>query len=1117
MKTYVSLLIPILLLMGTGCSSKDQPSEAVSDSSKEPLFELLSPDRTNITFDNALSEGTGINRNVLMYEYFYNGAGVAVGDLNNDGLEDLYFTGNMSYNKLYLNKGNMEFQDITQASGVAGRKNTWKSGVTMADVNGDRRLDIYVCYTGQLPLDRRIDELYINQGVDQNGRPVFKEQAQEYGLAQPHSSNKASFFDYDRDGDLDLFLLNHNVKSLPILDRENTKKQLAKEDPVNGVRLYRNDNGRFTDVTEQAGIQSSTLMYGLGTGIADINNDGWPDIYIANDYSPPDYLYINNQDGTFTDKLSDYMQHTSFASMGIDIADINNDALLDIYVLDMLPEDNRRQKILNSPNDWGEFEKNVDVGFHHQYTRNVLQLNNGNQTFSEISHLAGVAKTDWSWAPLAADYNNDGYKDLFVTNGNVRDVTNRDYIQYERSYIRQQGSNLQSSDVAHLLQQLPGIKLENYMFQNNGDLTFDDVSTQWGVDIPSNSQGAAYTDLDSDGDLDLVTSNINDPAFIFENKSIERSDRHYLQVSLEGTGKNTYGIGSKITIYTKEGRQYLEQMPMRGYLSSVSPVLHFGLGNHASVDSLHITWPDGRQQTLIDMAVDQKITLRQDEATTSDNVSPPSPPLFEPTTSPISFNHRLKPGINDFKRQPLMVNAKSTVGPILAKADLNADGLGDIFVGGGNGQAGQIYLQQSDGSFSLSSQSAFASAQSSTDADALFFDANGDGHSDLYVASSGYGTYAPIDPALQDRLYLNDGQGNFANITDELPDMPVSSSTVTATDINNDGALDLFVGGYVIPGQYPKAPRSYILINNGNGSFTDQTSQMAPGLRETGMVSDAVWHDLNGDQTKELIIAGYWMPLSVYEITDGQLVDATETYFDRPYYGLWNDILLEDLNNDGRADLLAGNLGTNSRLHASEEEPAKLYYGDFDQNGSVDPILFYYTQGTSYPFATLPELSRQLPIMESRFSSNEQYGKATLKNIFTDEELEQAQVLNADHLQTTLFLHDESNQFVRSKLPVEAQFSPVFVSHTLDFNNDGFKDLFLGGNQNHSPIRFGKYDANYGMLFKGDGTGGFKYVPQHQSGFSITGDLRSVLQIDNTLLFGINGKPLRAYQFNSNN
>jgi hypothetical protein len=1109
MKAYISLILAILMA-AVGCSTEENKSEAPLK--QDTLFTLLSPKETNIHFSNTLSEGTGINRNVLMYEYFYNGAGVAVGDLNNDGLDDLFFTANMGYNKLYLNRGEMKFQDITQHAGVPGRKNTWKSGVTMADVNGDGLLDIYVCYTGQLPLDRRIDELYIHQGVNQNGRPIFEEQAANYGLTQPHSSNQASFFDYDRDGDLDLFLLTHNVQSLPILDKESIRQQLTKNDPVNGIRLYRNDSGKFTDVTQQAGIQSSPLMYGLGTGIADINKDGWPDIYIANDYSPPDYLYINNQDGTFTDKLGEYVQHTSFASMGIDIADFNNDALPDIYVLDMLPADNRRQKILNNPNDWGEFNKNVEVGFHHQYTRNVLQLNNGNNTFSEISHLAGVAKTDWSWAPLAADYNNDGHKDLFVTNGNVRDVTNKDYIRYEQQYIQQQNSNLQSSDVKHLLQELPVSKLKNYIFQNNGDLTFKDASAKWGVDIPSNSHGAAYTDLDNDGDLDLVTSNINDPAYIFENRNSAQSDAHFLKVALEGTGKNTYGIGSKITIYTKGEKQYLEQMPMRGYLSSVSPTLHFGLGNHDTVDSLQIIWPDGQEQQLTDIPADQQITLQQEKASVTSPENTPPPKLFEPVPSPISFTHQLKQDLNDFKRQPLMINAQSTVGPAMAKADLNADGLEDIFVGGGADQTAKIYLQEAEESFVEHPQPAFNAAQRSTDVEALFFHANDDGHPDLYVASGGYGNYSPIDPALQDRLYLNDGDGNFADATDGLPDMPTSSSAVTTTDINNDGALDLFVGGHVIPGRYPELPRSYLLINDGNGSFTNQTAQIAPELRHIGMVRDAGWYDLNGDPNQELIVAGHWMPLSIFELNDGQLLNVTDTYFDRSYHGFWNTILIEDFNNDGKPDLLAGNLGTNSRLHASMQEPAELYYNDFDENGSIDPILFYHIQGTSHPFPTLSELRRQLPVMDSRFSSHEQYGKATLNDVFTDTELDNAQKLKADYLHTSLFLNEGNSTFVKQDLPIEAQFSPVFVSHILDYNNDGEKDLFLGGNQNHSPIRFGKYDANYGMLLQGNGEGDFNYVPQHRSGFKLTGDIRSLLDLNDTLLFGINGQPIEAYQ-----
>lgn len=1111
MRPILHFFLFTFLSLFLGCLSINHQT----NSSQNNLFRLLSVEKTNVDFSNTLSPGIGINRNVLMYEYFYNGGGVAVSDLNGDGFDDIYFTGNMTYNKLFLNKGDMVFEDITRLAGVSGRKNTWKTGVAMADVNGDGLIDIYVCYSGQLPLKRRIDELYINQGVDNNGIPQFEEKAKEFGLANPHSSNMAAFFDYDRDGDLDLFLLTHNVESLPILNEKETKELLTENDLINGARLYRNDNNQFIDVTKKVGIQSSPLMYGLGIGISDINNDGWPDIYIANDYSPSDYLYINNQDGTFTDKLNSFLGHISFASMGIDIADINNDTLLDIFVLDMLAEDNKRQKLLNIPNNWEQFDKNVKMGFHHQYMRNMLQINNGNGTFSEIGQLAGVSNTDWSWTPLVADYNNNGWKDIFVTNGILHDITNRDFIEYKRKYIKNKNSNLQPSDVSTMLRQLPSTNLKNYIYENNSDLTFTDRTSEWGMDFTINSNGAVYSDLDNDGDLDLITNNLNEQAHIFENQASDQLNNHYLQVKLKGPNKNSYGIGSKITLYSQDEKQYLEQMPMRGYLSSVSPILHFGLGQKSQVDSLRIVWPDGKKQTISDVETDQRVTLKYEDALESNKHFVSKPTLFSEVDFSVDFFHRIKNDINDFKRQPLMVNPKSFLGPALAKADLNDDGLEDFFIGGGYGQTGKIYLQQSDGRFGEQVQTAFKMDKNSEDVDAVFFDANGDTYPDLYVASGGYHNFSPLSPSLQDRLYLNDGSGKFAKNPRALPQMYTSTGSIAITDINQDGWPDLFVGGYVIPGRYPEKPRSYILFNNGKGQFQDQTNEVAPGLQEIGMVSDADWYDLNKDGTEELIITGNWMPISIFVNEEGKLSNQTDLYFNKSYSGLWNKIVIDDFNNDGKPDLLAGNFGLNSQLKATQGEPAELYYNDFDNNGSIDPILCFYIQGTSYPYVTLDELIKQISSIQSRFSSYEEYAKSTIKDIFTKNELATAKKLQANYLKTTLFLMNEDGKFRSKKIPIESQFAPIFAINSLDFNKDGNKDLLLSGNMNEARIRFGKYDANYGILLKGDGKGNFEYIPQYKSGFDLQGDVRSTLKINETLLFGINHQPIKAYKLKS--
>lgn len=1108
---YIVLVVTSLLLVGCTEEQRDAAPE------RETYFEMLSPEQTQINFANTLSERPTPHRTELLYEYFSNGGGVAVGDVNGDGLDDIYFTGNMSYNKLYLNRGGMVFQDATSDAGVAGRRNTWNTSVTMADVNGDGRLDLYVCYSGELPLDRRVDELYINQGTDGNGVPRFEEQAETYGLAHPHSSNQAYFLDYDRDGDLDLFLQTHNVKTLPRRGRDATQALRSQDDPVNGNRFYVNNGGYFEDITRKVGIESSPETYGLGAGISDVNKDGWPDIYVGNDYYAPDYLYINEQDGTFTNKLETSVGHTSRSSMGVDASDINNDALSDIIVADMLPKESSRMKLMYLPNDRDAHEQDIRSGNYHQFTRNTLQLNNGDGTFSEIGQLAGISNTDWSWAALAADFDNDGWKDMFVTNGILHDHTNRDFLRFKDAYSARRGYNLTPQDVGRLMSQMPSNELENYIFRNTGGVTFETVTSRWGMDRPLNSNGAAYADLDNDGDLDLVTNNINVEASIFENQSRETNGNAYLRVALDGAEGNTYGLGAKVTMYTGETKQYLEQFPARGYLSSVSPILHFGLGSHERVDSLRVVWPDGREQVLRDVAANQRLTLRQDAASERTlpsrmSPSPPRAPLFEKATPPIAFRHRMQEGVDDFRRQPLMVNAKSFSGPALAQADVNGDGRVDVFVGGGASQASMLYLQQPNGQFARRAQAAFSADRASEDVDAVFVDVNADGHQDLYVASGGYGYFSTSDPALQDRLYLNDGTGTFTRQEDALPQMHSSTGAVAAADINGDGRQDLFIGGHVVPGRYPEAPRSYVLINDGQGRFDDRTEEVAPELKTIGMVTDAVWYDVDGTGDEELIVLGEWMPISIFRNADGVLSDETETYFERPHHGLWNTVAVEDVTGDGNPDLIAGNLGLNSQLKASPEKPAALYYDDFDNNGSIEPILSFYMGDDRYPFIMLDRLRAQSPTIGSRFTSYEQYAQSTLDEVLTQDEISAAGTLRADFLETALFSMNGDGRLEKQALPIEAQFAPVFSIEVLDFNRDGRKDVLLTGNVNEARIRFGKYDANYGVLLEGMGDGGFRYVPQYESGFSLRGDVRSALQIGDTLLFGINRDSLQAYR-----
>ncbi|MBT31597.1 MAG: RNA-binding protein [Thalassobius sp.] len=1091
--------------------------------SEPALFTLLTPEQTQVNFNNQLTEG--LNTNVMAYEYFYNGGGVAVGDVNGDGWEDIYFTGNMVSNKLYLNMGSsqpMQFKDITQEAGVTGRKTPWTTGVTMADVNGDKLLDIYVCYSGNVRPENRTNELYINQGADENGVPHFKEEAAAYGLAIPSTSTQSVFFDFDLDGDLDMFLLNHSPFPLPVLDEVSTGEYMKKENPINGSRLFRNDGNQFKDITLAAGISSSGLSYGLGVGVADFNNDSWADIYVSNDYSIPDYLYINNQDGTFTNQLHSSFGHTSHFSMGSDIADVNNDALPDIYTLDMLPEDNGRQKLLFAPDNYELFNLNLKVGFHYQYMRNMLQVHDGNgadgePVFSEIGQMAGISNTDWSWSALFADYDNDGWKDLFVTNGYVRDYTNMDFMKYMGDFTHSKNGKLLRKDVLDLVHQMPSSNISNYIFKNNGadadGLTFSNYKSEWGITQTSNSNGAAYADLDNDGDLDLIVNNINKPAFIYQNEVDKQKQNNYLKIKLEGEGKNTNGVGAKVTLYSQGKKLFLEQMPTRGFQSSVSPIMHFGLGAITKLDRIEILWPGNKVQELTNVEANQLLTVSETEATPIKKSVEKINPFYTEVRAPLAFEHQQK-NINDFKRQPLMVNPVSFDGPCMIKGDVNGDGLEDIFTGGSSGQVAQLYLQQSNGSFTKKSNNAFAADKKSEDVAATFFDANADGALDLYVCSGGYNDFFPEDAALQDRLYLNDGKGNFTKATNAIPQMVTSSSCVSSADINGDGFNDLFVGGRVIPGIYPETPESYILINDGKGNFKNATAELAPDLQKAGMITDAEWIDLNGDKVLDLIVVGEWMPVKAFINEGGKLLDKSSAYFEKEYSGWWNEILVEDLNNDGNPDLVLGNMGLNTQCKVSDNEPAELFYKDFDDNGSVDPIFCFYIQGESYPSVTRDELLDQMSMMRGRFPDYKSYANAKMEDIFSKEELEGVKHLEVNELKTLYLEGSNSGMFKEKALPLVVQSSPVCAIQLLDYNDDGNKDLLLCGNIHRGKLRFGNTDANMGILLKGDGKGNFEYVPQSESGFEIWGDVRSIVPLNNTLLFGINQGKTKAYQLN---
>lgn len=1058
-------------------------------SAQSPLFTLLSPKETGIHFSNDIKESEALN--VLNYEYFYNGGGVAVGDINNDGLPDLLLTANDKPCKLYLNLGGMKFKDITREAGLEGRPGGWKTGVTMADVNGDGLLDIYICYSGK-DASLRGNQLFINQG-----NLHFKEEAAEYGLNDSGYCTQAAFFDYDNDGDLDMFLLRHSVKKIDNMELAKYRNDL---DPLAGDKLYENRGGHFVDVSQKAGLRQSPLTYGLGIAIADINKDGWPDVYVTNDYNEPDYLYINNHDGTFTDMADKCFRHLAQFSMGVDIADINNDGLPDVMNLDMLPEDNRRQKLLQLQENYESFQLMTGQGLQAQYMRNMLQLNNGDGTFSEIGQLAGVAATDWSWCPLLADFDNDGYKDLFITNGYLRDYTNHDFMRYWGDYKIRQAMNREPVRLMDLIDSMPSSRLKKYIFRNNGDLTFKNMQTEWGIDQPAVSSGAVYADLDNDGDLDLVVNNINQEAFVYRNNSREQGGGSYLAVKLQGKGGNTAGIGAKVYAYGNGMMQYGEVNPARGYLSCVEAGVCFGFGQASMADSLIIVWPDGRRQKMNGVQLNQRLTVKEEGAMAQVAKDRPGagggrgtahalPTVF--TQSPAFIDYKqVGFGDNDFKRQLLMLFMYSRTGPVIARADVNKDGREDLFISGDKVRPGRMYMQLPGGKFDASGP-AMGYEDSSTISAATFFDANGDGWPDLYIARGGYSLWEPNTPVLQDVLYLNDGKGGLYRADGALPDVSASAkSCVRPCDFDGDGDVDLFVGGRVIPGQYPVTPRSYLLVNDGKGHFSAVTTP----FDHVGMVTDAQWIDLDGDGRKDLVICGEFMPVMVFINAPGGFVDKTADYFGNAEPGFWNTLTLADVDGDGREDLIAGNLGLNSCLKISDKEPAELYYADFDHNGSIDPFLNFYVQGVSYPFVSRDELNEQIFAMRRKFTSYKGYSNATMKDIFSPEELAQAQRLTATEARTVCWLN-KGGHFVRTGLPVEAQFAPVCRIMAGDYDGDGKTDLLLLGNHSDNRLKMGAMDASYGCLLKGDGKGHFSYVTQPAAGLSVKGDVKAATEI----------------------
>ncbi|MCS6990246.1 MAG: VCBS repeat-containing protein [Chitinophagales bacterium] len=1046
--------------------------------SQNPEFQLLPAEYTGISFTNELVETQQLN--VLAYEYFYNGGGVAAGDINNDGLCDLYFVSNLKANRLYLNLGNFKFQDITIQSGTASRPG-WKTGACMADVNADGWLDIYVCHSGRLPGPQRANELFIN-----NGNLTFSERAAEFGLADTGYATHATFFDFDGDSDLDCYLLNHNIVTLRHFE---VARMRLTPDPKAGDRLLRNDGGRFTDVTQQANIYSSAIGFGLGVAVSDLDGDQRPDLYIANDYTEHDYLYLNMGNGTFREVLKERVGHCPQFAMGNDIADINNDGWPDIVVLDMLPEDHYRQKVLRGPNNYDKYHLQVKHGFHHQVMRNCLLLNLGNAYFSEIGQLAGIAATDWSWAPLLADFDLDGWKDLYITNGYRRDYTNMDFLKFayeeEKSRALREG---REPDLLALVHQMPSVKVANYMYRNTGTLRFENVTKEWNLYHPAFSNGAAYADLDNDGDWDLVVNNIDEPAFVYRNLCRERLQRNYLAIRLMGPPSNPFGIGTRLYLHTDQGVQMQELFSSRGYQSSVQERVLFGLHDRTNVLRLVVLWPDGRRHILEKVPINTAIHVDWKQGRSFPDKPPiPPKPLLEPLPAHVlPFIHKENDYV-DFKREPLLPHKFSRQGPALAVADVNGDRLDDVFLGGAAGQPGQLFLQRRNGTFVAKPIADFDADRASEDVAALFFDADLDGDYDLYVCSGGY-EFEPNDSLLQDRLYLNDGTGSFTRRRSALPRMCTSTACVTSTDYDNDGDADLFVGGRVVPGHYGISPRSYLLENN-QGIFTDATARTAPGLMHAGMVSDALWTDLNRDQWPDLVLCGEWTPIRVFLNRQGVLSEHSHTAGLSFTHGWWNALLAADLNGDGHMDLIGGNRGENHLIKASKEKPATLFVADFDTNGATDPILCYYFGDTSYPLPSRDELLDQINILRKKYVYYHEYANQRLEDIFSPQQIAEATRLPAYTFQSTAFFNDGSARFISIPLPPEAQFSRAQGLIFYDLTGDSRGELVVVGNHHYPRAEMGRDDASFGAVFEIIDTS-FRFVPLHKSGLMAFGDVR---------------------------
>lgn len=1119
MRFYRFIFATISLGLLAGCDPKSGEGKAdfeFPDWDGQTLFEAVPTAESGVAFANELRFDPDFN--IYTYRNYYNGGGVALGDVNNDGLTDLYFSGNQVANELYLNRGDLQFEPAGAAAGVAGTGG-WSTGVSMADVNGDGWLDIYVCNSGELDGDNKQNELFIN---NQDG--TFTEAATDWGIADRGYGTHGVFFDYDRDGDLDLYLLNNSYQAIGSFNLR--KNERPKRDPVGGDKLFRNDlinadgpsRPGFTDVSVEAGMYGSVIGFGLGVTVGDVDRDGWQDIYVSNDFFERDYLYINQTDGTFQEVLTDRMQSISAASMGADLADINNDGYGDIFVTEMLPETNARIKTATTFENWNRYQYNVQNDYYHQFTRNVLQRNNGDGTFSEVGRLSGVEASDWSWGALIFDMDNDGNKDLFVANGIYQDLTNRDFLDFiaadetKKAIITRNGVDFKA-----LVDAIPSNPVPNYAFRNQGpagEYRFEKVSAAYGLDLAWFTNGSAYGDLDNDGDLDLVINNTNGPALVYRNHARAQNDRSYLQLRLSGRAPNTAALGSQVTVHTPAGSQYLEAMPMRGFESTVDGKLHFGLGAATMVDSLVIIWPDGGRQVVIQPEINQLLALTQPEGTGLASARPTVARGLRPQEAAaygIDFVHQ-ENRYSDFDVDPLLYHMRSAEGPALCSGDFNGDGAADFYIGGAKGQPGALYLNAGE-RFRRVEVPVFTQDANAEDVDCACFDADGDGDADLYVASGG-SEFGATNTSLLDRLYRNEGGGsNWVRTNQTLPNSrrPVISSSVAVNDVDADGDLDVFVGGRMLAGAYGEPSDSYLLLNDGAGNFT---SQPQAALDKLGLVTDAAWADLDADGRAELVIVGEWMVPKIFSYANGTLHPYTDIDPPHDISGWYNRILVADLDGNEFPDLVLGNHGLNSRFRASAAEPILLHYADFDGNGRKEPVISTVEDGVHYPMPLLHDLNKQMPGLRKRYLKYAGFGEQTTEDIFGTEALDNATTYRVTELRSLVLLNDGKTLTARP-LPLAAQEAPLYALAATDVDGDGDQDLLTGGNFYYAKPEVGRYDADRGDILYNDGSGTFTPGPN----LGVRGEPRAFAVLPfrsgSVVLAGRNNDTPLVYRLNS--